>query len=268
MKLSPYKYVILVVVGLLLLASIGRSLHSIIEATPTMASLHTLPTIVIDPGHGGVDGGAVGVDGIVEKNINLNISLAMRDLFVVNGFDVVMTRETDISIHDEGIKGTRKQKTSDLHNRLAIAHEHPDTIFISIHQNKFGDSRSHGTQIFFGPNAPESEALAQITQERFRTFLQPENTRQKKKAGKNLFLMYTAKCPAILIECGFLSNAQEAALLSQTEYQYKVAFTALCSVLEYLQLDAPQPSGETAAWARLPEEPVEDVLRPWYVKKP
>lgn len=204
-----------------------------------MAEYSTLPTVIIDPGHGGIDGGAVGVDGIVEKDINLAICLTMRDLFTSGGFEVVMTRDTDISIHDEGVTSVRQQKTSDLHNRLAIAEQNPGAIFISLHQNKFEDSRSNGAQIFYGPKNEQSKVLAELLQQRFVTDLQPENHRQYKQAGKNLYLMYNAECPAVLVECGFLSNKEEAYRLVDMEYQSKIAFTTYCAVMEFLQLDSP-----------------------------
>lgn len=236
-----YKRVIVVCVGVMLLFSIVNSFRSITRAKPVMADFTVLPTIVIDPGHGGMDGGAVSGD-IIEKDVNLAICLTMRDIFVASGFDVVMTRDTDISIHDDGVKGTRKQKVSDLHNRLAIAEASPDTIFLSVHQNKFTSSKSRGTQIFYSPNNPGSEQLAAILQDDFIKMLQPENNRKYKKAGKNLYLMYEAKCPAVLVECGFISNPAEAGLLSDAEYQSKIAFTVFCSVMRFLGLNV-QASG-------------------------
>jgi N-acetylmuramoyl-L-alanine amidase len=222
-------------VGLLLVSSMIYSLVGITRDVPVLADIENLPVSVIDAGHGGMDGGAVGVDNIVEKDINLAICLTLRDQFEANGFRVVMTRETDISIHDEGITGARKQKTSDLHNRLALVNAQLNAIFISIHQNKFGESRSHGAQMFYSTNNPESERLATILQENFISQIQPENTRQIKKAGKDLYLMYNAQCPAVLIECGFLSNSTDAYRLIDPEYQNKIAFTTLGSVLKFLE---------------------------------
>lgn len=206
---------------------------------PTMAEATTLPSILLDPGHGGIDGGAVGVNHIVEKDINLSICLIMRDLFQVSGFDVVMTRETDVSIHDEGITGVRKQKTSDLRNRLAIVGKHSNAVFISLHQNKYESGKSRGAQVFYGPKSTQSQKLAQIIQENFVEDLQPDNKRQIKEAGKNLYLMYHAECPSVLVECGFLSNNEDARQLIDPEYQAKVAFTVYRSVMEYLELDTP-----------------------------
>lgn len=232
-----YRRAVVAVVAFLLLAAAVRFVVTIGSSVPAMASYPVLPVIVLDPGHGGVDGGAV-ANGVVEKHINLDIALAMRDMFVANGFTVIMTREDDVSIHDPDVNGVRKQKTSDLRNRLAIVNGQTGGLFISVHQNKFGQQSSRGAQIFFGPKNGQSELLATAMQQKFVQNLQPENHRQQKKAGKNLFLLYEAECPAVLLECGFLSNAREAVQLSDPEYQKKIAFTAFSAVLEYLDLAA------------------------------
>ncbi len=192
------------------------------------------PRIIIDAGHGGMDGGAVGYNNIVEKDINLAIAEDLRDLFVISGFDVVMTRDSDCSIHDDGIIGTKNQKTSDMRNRLKIIDQNKDAIFLSIHQNKFTDPKYSGAQMFYSPNLPESEKLAAVMQRHFREMLQPENTREHKQSGRELFLLYKAQTPAVLVECGFLSNPQEAMNLIDPEYQKKVAFVIYSSVMEFL----------------------------------
>lgn len=173
----------------------------------------------------------------MEKDINLAISLVLRDIFAANGFQVVMTRDSDISIHDDGITSTKKQKTSDLHNRLAIVNSYPNAIFLSIHQNKFESGKAKGAQIFYSANNPQSREFAELLQRDFSLMLQPDNTRQCKKAGKNLYLMYKAECPAVLVECGFMSNPEEFNRLVDYEYQSQVAFTIFCSAMRFLGLD-------------------------------
>lgn len=237
--MKRYRQLVVVFVAMLFIAAVCRSMYSMGKAVPVLADIAPFPVIIIDAGHGGIDGGAVGADKIVEKDINLDISLAMRDMFVASGFQVVMTRETDISIHDEDITGARKQKVSDLHNRLAMVNQYPGGVFISIHQNKFGDSRSKGAQVFFGPKNEQSEKLAGILQGKFALNLQPDNRRKYKKAEKNLYLMYNAQCPSVLLECGFLSNPEEAHRLLDADYQSKIAFTAYSSIMEFLGLDTP-----------------------------
>ena len=223
-------FVAFILLGVVLFAGVllGR-------AKPAFSPMQLKPCVVLDPGHGGMDGGAVGNDGIVEKNINLSIALKLREMLTLNGFEVYMTREEDRSIYDEGVTGLRNQKVSDMNNRLALVKAHPEALFVSIHQNQFPASQYSGAQIFYSPNAPESETMASITQRRFREMLQPENLREIKRAGDELFLLYYTKTPAIMAECGFLSNDAEARRLSDDEYQNKVAFVLFSSILEYTE---------------------------------
>lgn len=202
------------------------------KSISTMASMPS--TIVIDPGHGGMDGGAEGAGGVIEKDINLDISLKLRTILQANGFQVVMTRDSDVSIHDEGKNKIKSQKTSDMHNRLKIIQKAENPIFLSIHQNQFPEKKYSGAQIFFSPNNPSSELLADRMQNAFATNLQPENKRQIKRSGKELFLLYKTDVPAVLIECGFISNPDEAAQLATEEYRGKVAFTIFCGLADYL----------------------------------
>ncbi len=235
--MTRFKWGVLALTGVLLIASAVLRVKN--AALTVSGPVGGLPVIIIDPGHGGADGGAVGPDGIVEKDINLSLSFKLRDLMAVSGFQVVMTREEDVSIHDPGVKGTRKQKTSDLHNRMAIMESYPGAIFISIHQNKFGDARQNGAQVFYGPKNEDSKKLAEVVQQNIVSMLQPDNKRLCKKGEKNLYLIFEAKCPAILLECGFLSNREEARRLADEHYQAQLAFATLRSVLEYLSETQP-----------------------------
>ena len=141
------------------------SFYKLEEAIPTSLSRLSRPTIILDAGHGGEDGGAVGVDGIIEKDINLSIAQDLRDLLVMNGYTVVMTRDSDTAIYDPGMETLREKKVSDLENRLELMKEYPGSIFISIHQNQFGSPIYSGTQVFYSPNSQTSQELAQIIQE-------------------------------------------------------------------------------------------------------
>ncbi len=190
-------------------------------------------TVIIDPGHGGVDGGAVGANGVVEKGINLDISLKLKSFFQMAGYQVIMTRDDDRSIHDEGSNTIRKKKVTDIHNRFKIVENNPKAIFISIHQNKFSKSKFTGTQVFYSANNEDSKTLAQFIQDKVTGLLQPDNDRQIKPAGSNLYILYHAKSPAVLVECGFLSNSQEATLLQNNDYQNKMAFSIFCGTLDF-----------------------------------
>ena len=149
----------------------------------------------------------------------------LSDMLTLSGFNVVLTRDSDISIHDEGIKGTREQKVSDMKNRLDIINKYGDCLFLSIHQNKFTEPEYFGAQIFYTANNPDNRMIAQIMQDNFKTI---------KQEGDELYLFKNTKIPAVLIECGFLSNPDDAANLSDTDYQRKVAYTIYNGILTYL----------------------------------
>lgn len=196
------------------------------EATYTLMEMIPLErehTIVIDPGHGGEDGGATSCTGQPESAYNLEISLKLRDLMHLLGYETVMIRETDISVYTEGDTIARK-KVSDLKQRVKIINETENAVLVSIHQNSFSDSRYSGAQVFYAP-AGESEALAEQLQQSFVQTLNPESRRQAKKAD-GVYLMRNINCTGILVECGFLSNPEEETLLKSAEYQKK-----LCCVI-------------------------------------
>lgn len=187
--------------------------------------------IIIDAGHGGVDGGAVGISGVIEKDVNLEISLKLRYLLIFMGYDVIMTRETDVSIHDENATTIRQKKTSDLHNRLKIANDNPSAVFLSIHQNNFHDKNQQGMCFYYSPNNSKSKILATSLREKMLLYLQPDNRRQLKEATSALYLMYNAKNPAILVECGFLSNEIEEKLLQDSNYQSELTLVLLSGLV-------------------------------------
>ena len=191
--------------------------------------------VVLDPGHGGEDGGAVGQDGIVEKDINLKIALKLKDLLESVGYDVVMTREEDEAIYDDTAETLREKKRSDLNNRVKIIEKNSDskTIFVSVHQNKFPNPKYFGTQIFYSKNDQKSEKLASSIKDSVVGFLQSQNKREIKPANKKIFLLNKAQIPAVVVECGFLSNEEEAKKLSSDSYQSKMAFSIYCGIINY-----------------------------------
>ena len=193
-----------------------------------------LPVIVLDAGHGGIDSGCLSVNGVEEKDINLSILLKLREMLKLSGFEVAVTRDTDRSIHSTGVTGLGNQKKSDMENRLAIINSYDDAVFVSIHQNQFTDPKYSGAQMFYPLESAESERLAQIMQKSFAEYLQPENKREIKPVDTEIYLLHNANCPAVMAECGFLSNPEEAALLESDEYQAKVAFTIFKSLCSYI----------------------------------
>lgn len=190
--------------------------------------------IVLDAGHGGIDGGCVSVNGVAEKGINLSIVQTLRDSLDILGFDVVCTREDDRSIHDSGVEGIAKQKLSDMKNRLDIINRYDDALVVSVHQNQFVDPRYSGAQMFYAKENDDSRRLAECMKKQFVALLQPSNERETKPVGKEMYLIHNAKSPALMVECGFLSNPDEAKLLESADYQKKVAFTILTGTQEYL----------------------------------
>jgi|LSQX01.1.fsa_nt_gb N-acetylmuramoyl-L-alanine amidase len=193
-----------------------------------------MPVVVIDAGHGGADGGASSFDGTSEKNINLAIALKLEKILNSMGISTVMTRTQDISIHDDDAKTLRQKKVSDIHNRLKIIEQNDDAIFVSIHLNHFSSPSSHGTQVFYSTNNNLGEALASNIQASVINFLQPDNKRKIKKAGTNIYLLYHAPIPAVMVECGFLSNYNDTQKLKDVKYQSQMAFSITHGILEYL----------------------------------
>ena len=189
--------------------------------------------ILLDAGHGGEDGGAVGVGGIIEKDINLSVTLKTASFLEIMGYSVELTRDTDIMTCDEGLKTQREKKVSDIKNRFYQMEKSPCLCSISIHQNIFG-GEARGAQVFYSGNNPESKLIAETLQSGISSMLQPENSRVIKKATKDIYLLYHTQKPAVLIECGFISNNAEAALLSDDGYQNKMAFAIAISSVKYL----------------------------------
>jgi len=191
-------------------------------------------TIVIDAGHGGMDGGAVGVHGELEKHINLAIVLNLQKLLEFSGYNVILTRDCDRSMHTDGITGIRNQKVSDMENRRAVIDANQDnSLFFSIHQNRFTDPTLTGGQMFYTVQNSDNQRLAQVMQNSFAE-LQPGNAREIKIIENNLFLFKESVQPSVLIECGFLSNAEEALRLNCPDYQKKVAFTIYKGIMEFI----------------------------------
>ncbi|MGN0675145.1 MAG: N-acetylmuramoyl-L-alanine amidase [Oscillospiraceae bacterium] len=192
--------------------------------------------IVLDAGHGGMDGGCSTADGKTEKGINLNILLSVRDLSRFFGYNVDVTRDKDVSIHDKGVTGIRNQKVSDMENRLELFNKYSNAVCVSIHQNTFSDPKFSGAQMFYSDKNPASEQLASIMQQKFVGNLQPENQREIKLCGSELYLCYYCNNPAVMVECGFLSNPDEAAKLTDKSYQQKVAFTVFSGINEFVKM--------------------------------
>ena len=191
-------------------------------ATTTVAQLIPVErnaTIVIDPGHGGIDGGATSCSGQLESQYNLEISLKLEDLFHLLGFRTKMIRRTDISVYTSG-ETIAAKKVSDLRQRVRLVNETENAVLLSIHQNTFPDGKYHGAQVFYGPKG-ESRELANLLQEAFCETVNPGSGRQSKKA-EGIYLLQHINCTGVLVECGFLSNPEEESKLRTGEYQNKI----------------------------------------------
>ena len=188
--------------------------------------------VVIDAGHGGEDGGAVGVSGTLEKDINLNIAKMIYDLFAITDIDAVMTRTDDYLLYEES-QSSRK-KYFDVRNRVELANKFSSPVFLSIHQNKFPIAKYKGLQVYFSGNNSDSKIVAECIQNKTKIYLQKDNNRMIKQGGRNIFVLQNLECPAVLVECGFLSNPEDEANLNNPEYQKQIAFIIFSSVIDYI----------------------------------
>lgn len=195
----------------------------------------SIPIIIIDAGHGGFDGGASTNDGTPEKDINLKISLYLNEFLSSFGYKTILTRLVDESLESDGLTTIKSKKTSDIHNRMKIMEDTESSLFISIHQNHYSVEKYNGTQVFYSLNFPEeSSLLAQNIQDTVVSQLQPNNKRKIKECGSSVYLMFNAVKPAVLVECGFLSNNEEAEMLKTTQYQKKMAFCIAIGIQNYV----------------------------------
>lgn len=189
--------------------------------------------IVLDAGHGGADGGAVSADGTPEDDINLAIVLRLRDLFALMGCQTVLTRTGEASLADPDSATLRQEKVSDTKNRVTLINSVANGCLISIHQNTLpGHPTVHGAQVFYG-KVTDSDARAAAVQQALNRAINTDNEKNAKPISSDIYIMAHVNCPAILVECGFLSNSAETKLLLSPEYQTKLAAAICCGYLQY-----------------------------------
>ena len=218
----------LIISAFLLITAAGNKAVSVVAENLPVEQRHT---IIIDAGHGGIDGGATSCTGTLESEINLAISLRLNDLFHLLGYKTIMIRTTDTSVYTQG-NTIASQKVSDLKERVRIVNSAENGTLVSIHQNTFSDSRYNGAQVFYSEN-PESKALADGLQRELITALNPDSNRKSKKAD-GIYLMEHIECTGILVECGFLSNPEEESKLRSKEYQNRLCSVIAAVVCNYL----------------------------------
>lgn len=228
-KVLPMVLVYILVVGVFLgIACIGNEVTSVLaEQVP----LKRKNIIVIDAGHGGEDGGAISCTGRLESTYNLEIAKKLNELLRLMGYRTRMIRTRDESIYKEGSTIAAK-KVSDLKERVRIVNETENAILVSIHQNKFSDSKYKGAQVFYGSKG-ESQTLAGLLQKAFCETVNPESKRKIKKAD-GIYLMERIDCTGILVECGFLSNPTEETLLRTDQYQNKLVCVIAGTLSQFL----------------------------------
>ena len=188
-------------------------------------------TVVIDAGHGGKDGGTIGIDGSCEKAINLSIALDLYDFLAISGIIVDLTRNGDYELYNAG----EKRNKSDLYNRLDYINSKSNAVLISIHQNHFENENEWGTQIWYSENDEKSKILADKILFSIKQNLQQDNKRENKPSGDDYYLLHKASVPSVMIECGFMSNTEENKKLQDIEYQKDFAFSILCGICEDVQ---------------------------------
>lgn len=222
------KYVFIYSCFLLFLIAVFPFCHKL---SKQVVALHrNKTTIVIDVGHGGSDPGKVGIQGIKEKDVNLAIARYLKDYLIAEDYTVYMTRETDQGLHDESVSNKKK---SDLSNRIQFVQKKNASCMISIHQNSYPDTIQHGAQTFYYEGREEDKNFAQYVQDSLLAF-DPSNTRQI-KSSTSYYILKNAQVPSILIECGFLSNPEETANLTDPNYQKQIAYAIAIGTCRYLR---------------------------------
>ncbi len=188
------------------------------------------PCVVIDAGHGGADPGKVGVDGSLEKDINLKIAKKLAMFLAAADVDVVLTREDDVGLYDENVSN---KKVQDMKNRVALIEEKKPALTVSIHQNSYHEEYVHGAQVFYYEGSEESKEVAERMQRVLAEQIDPDNARQA-KANSSYYLLKKTSSPIVIVECGFLSNYEEAQKLSSEVYQEKTAWAIHLAIMNYL----------------------------------
>ncbi|MBO5122681.1 MAG: N-acetylmuramoyl-L-alanine amidase [Oscillospiraceae bacterium] len=216
----------------LTLISVLQAGESKAVSAQNLLNLSSTPVFVLDAGHGGADGGTSSASGVLESDINLAITLRMRDLFTLLGQSTVLTRRDENSLADDPSASIRQQKVSDTKNRVALVNSIENARLISIHQNALaGHPSVHGAQVFYNA-VGDSSVLAETMQQDLNQTVNVGNEKGKKPISKDIYLMSHVTCPAVLVECGFLSNTAESEILQTPSYQMLLAMTICCAALK------------------------------------
>ena len=219
----------LVMVGILMVSRFVLAREGAVYVTSLQVENKSRACVVIDAGHGGSDPGKVGINNQLEKEINLKIAEILKDFLQAEGIEVVMTRESDAGLYDEGASN---KKVQDMKRRLEIIEKADPVIVVSIHQNSYHEEYVKGAQVFYYTTSESSRQLAEVIQEQLRS-LDPDNRREA-KGNDSYFLLKKTSKPIVIVECGFLSNREEAEKLSSALFQEKMAWNIHMGIMKYL----------------------------------
>ena len=222
-------YIAIVFVAVFSLSEISRQ-SSTVSAIPSSNHI-----IILDPGHGGADGGASGADGTVEKNLNLDIALKVQKLLQQSGCTVFLTRSDDRSLSTIEDEINKMRKVADLNNRREMTDELEVDAFVSIHMNTFQDSQYFGSQVFYSSSPADSKYLADFIQEEIRQ-IDPQNERVTKNGSGSIFILNDVSVPSVVVECGFLSNQMDLERLKSEDYQNKLAGAIYNGIVKFYSI--------------------------------
>lgn len=234
-KTGKYDKLVRIGLALMLLAAFGFALRGgarmvVSNRLMTERAVKEKPRVVIDAGHGGTDPGKVGVDGSLEKDINLKIAKKLAMFLTAADVDVTLTRENDNGLYDKGVSN---KKVQDMKNRVALIEETKPALTVSIHQNSYHEEYVHGAQVFYFAGSEESRELAERMQQMLADQVDPDNARQA-KANDSYYLLKKTSSPIVIVECGFLSNYEETQKLSSEAYQEKLAWAIHLAILNHI----------------------------------
>lgn len=221
-------FLVIIFVTLILLSPKGRK--AVDEIISQGKNVPTQKVVVIDAGHGGRDPGKIGVNDVLEKDINLAIAMKLKKHLELNDLKVVMTRTEDMGLYSES---DGNKKMADMRKRIAIIEENAPIAAVSIHQNSFSQEKYKGAQVFYHSKSSYGKALAEIVQSQIKETIKDDNKRQA-KSNTDYYLLKKSTCPLIIVECGFLSNGEEAKLLSEDAYQEKMAWAIHMGIMKYI----------------------------------
>ena len=224
---------VMVLMGFLVLSVVfySRTYSRVSAAISNISGTQTKLKVVIDPGHGGNDPGGIGVSGVLEKDVNLSVALFLKANLESQGMEVIMTRDTDKALYSS--ESSTNKKKEDLAKRIEIITETNPDFVLCIHQNIFTDAKYSGAQVFYYQESEESARLAACLQAQLIAGVDPDNTRVP-KSNMNYYMLKNSPVPIVIVECGFLTNAEEEAKLGTEEYQRKLAWNIYLGTKQYL----------------------------------